>query len=442
MTYRRADLESFGTNLAGLFGNAHDMDAFLWKVRLLRSLGYLDWLTKDPCDNLLYGACWYHQMDLVLFALEVVKIDPNLLGSNDRAPIGNAARDGWLEGVAILLEAGACPNVSDGSWNGTPLIRSLRSYLLNDLSHYLLLSGADPRMCDSHGASAWSNITINSMHTKNRPIESDWYNGFNFVHFGGSISHLLHHGADPFEIFVTLHNDSYGPILRSRPQWFDRLGLVRASDIARFWSYGIQDQPFFMSDPVFETWRHELEEAEFTGAFAWTFNWDHRGNIIPRRGNVVQDEAMVSNTSLSVYGDCQSEDTESSSAESICSYEGPEFYQNATRFYHHISNEQGRRQLSRFPMVRALCDALNHAGYRAEMDEDGDIWYDCDDGDRYFDALEGHVDESYETWFPRTCPICQDFEGYGLGHVLESAERAKEQYYEYKEKVQQGKRSF
>ena len=42
MTYRRADLESFGTNLAGLFGNAHDMDTFLWKVRLLRSLGYSD----------------------------------------------------------------------------------------------------------------------------------------------------------------------------------------------------------------------------------------------------------------------------------------------------------------------------------------------------------------------------------------------------------------
>lgn len=42
MTYRRADLESFGTNLAGLFGNAHDMEAFLWKVRLLRSLGYSD----------------------------------------------------------------------------------------------------------------------------------------------------------------------------------------------------------------------------------------------------------------------------------------------------------------------------------------------------------------------------------------------------------------
>lgn len=81
-----------------------------------------------------------------------------------------------------------------------------------------------------------------------------------------------------------------------------------------------------------------------------------------------------------------------------------EFYRNATCFYHHLSNEQNRRQLSRFPMVRALCDALNHARYRAEMDDDGDIWYDCDDGDRYFDALENQasdVDEPDEAWFSR-----------------------------------------
>ncbi|KAK7750372.1 hypothetical protein SLS62_007671 [Diatrype stigma] len=185
------------------------------------------------------------------------------------------------------------------------------------------------------------------------------------------------------------------------------------------------------------TWIRELEETDYTRTFEGTSHWDRYGNIDRSPENLFQDEAMMSNTPSICDGKSQQTVTEHMVS--------PGFYQNATRFYHHISNAQGRRQLSRFPMVRALCDALNHAGYRAEMDDDGDIWYDCDDGDRYFDALEYHVsdmDEPDEAWFPRVCPICQDFEGYGLGDVLRTVESAKKQYYEYKEEVRKGKRSF
>lgn len=54
-----ADLVSFGTKLAGLFKDVNNIEAFLWKVRLLRSSGYSDWQVKDPCENLLHGACWH-----------------------------------------------------------------------------------------------------------------------------------------------------------------------------------------------------------------------------------------------------------------------------------------------------------------------------------------------------------------------------------------------
>lgn len=396
-------------------------------------------------------------MDLVFFALEIVKIDPNLAGGLDRAPIGNSAQRQWLQGVAVLLEAGARPNVSGWSWNGTPLIRSLWDGLATDTSHYLLLYGADTRICDSDGFTAWCTM----MNTVYDPFRTEWCGDFSFVHFEGSISHLLHHGSDPFEVFVSLYENIFTH--RSQHTWFDDVGNVRASDIARFWSYGrIQEEYNFEEGPVSKILRQYLEEAEHTRICAWTFHWDNCGNISRSLGTVSQNDTTISNTSPFIYneklqqcvaehpldvlsygGDSQSEDSASSIAEPICSdYISPKFYRNATRFYHHISNEQGRKQLSRFPMVRALCDALNHAGYRAEMDDDGDIWYDCDDGDRYFDALEDPVDESDETWFPRMCPICQDFEGYGLGHVLKTAERAKEQYYEYKEKVQKSKRCF
>lgn len=93
-------------------------------------------------------------------------------------------------------------------------------------------------------------------------------------------------------------------------------------------------------------------------------------------------------------------------------------------------------------MVRALCDGLQHAGYRADMDDDGDIWFDCDDGDRYFDAWETQPAEEREFWLSDVCPICQDFEGYGLGVVLEREKQALEELYEYRRQVAAGRRSM
>lgn len=174
MMSRGADLESFGAKLAGVFDN-DERDIFLWKVRLLRSLGYSDWHVEDPCNSLLYGACWGRQMDLLFFALEIARIDPNLVGNRDRAPIGNAAQEGWLQGVGVLLEAGARLNVGGRTWNGTPLGRSFDGPL-TDTSHYLLLCGADPRIYDYHGNTSWS-VLMNDVYS---PWQSlcNWFSFF------------------------------------------------------------------------------------------------------------------------------------------------------------------------------------------------------------------------------------------------------------------------
>lgn len=474
-----ADLHDFESQLAGVWGDANDRDAFVWKVRLLRSLGYSDWKTNESVETILYGACWHSHMELALFALEVVRIDPNLTSGFKRAPLGNAAQRQWVEGVAVLLEAGASPNISNGSWNGTPLFRSF-SGLLSDTSHFLLLQSSNPNTSDSQGITIWNRLC----QYLGPWWDVTWRDNVSFIHFEGSLAHLLHHGSDPFEIFITtnrngLRNDQLPRL------WFETASHVRACDAARFWSYGIEKihpsedaiPDSVRLNPDLEEWKQEVHLAERTGNLKWTFRWDRYGNI--KRSSV---DRNVKDTNLNDRDDAdQSTDDpakeddglkrgivakndrrnksdgitgsdNSSNEENIKQVDDsskkyprltPGFFRNATAFYRHISNEQGRRQLSRFPMVRACCDALQHAGYRAEMDDDGDIWYDCDDGDRYFDAWEAPIEgDDPEVWLPKVCPICQDFPGYGLGHVLERAGRGKQQYYEYKEQVRQGERAL
>ncbi|RSL80415.1 hypothetical protein CEP51_006585 [Fusarium floridanum] len=107
-------------------------------------------------------------------------------------------------------------------------------------------------------------------------------------------------------------------------------------------------------------------------------------------------------------------------------------FKSMTLFYETISTEKGRRQLARFPLVRLLVNALQLAGYRTDLDDDGDIWYDNEDGDRYFDAREYQPSEGEDDGVVANCPICQDPEKYGLGHIFAEAERAREFLREYR----------
>lgn len=97
-------------------------------------------------------------------------------------------------------------------------------------------------------------------------------------------------------------------------------------------------------------------------------------------------------------------------------------FDDTTLFYENISTERGRRQMSDFPMVRVFCNALQLAGYRAEMDDEGDIWYDADDGDRYHDAREYQPGPGKDNGVVADCAICRDPEKHGLGYILRRAE--------------------
>lgn len=102
-------------------------------------------------------------------------------------------------------------------------------------------------------------------------------------------------------------------------------------------------------------------------------------------------------------------------------------FENTSMFRQTIATEEGRRHLSTFPLVRALCNALQLAGYRAEMDDGGEIWFEIDDGDPYYDAREYQPGPDEDDSAVANCPICQDPEKYGLGYILRRA-KAGERY--------------
>lgn len=57
--------------------------------------------------------------NLALYALVIAGIDPNI--TTDMSPISWAAQHEWVEGIAVLLECGADPDVCAGVRGGPPL---------------------------------------------------------------------------------------------------------------------------------------------------------------------------------------------------------------------------------------------------------------------------------------------------------------------------------
>lgn len=126
--------------------------------------------------------------------------------------------------------------------------------------------------------------------------------------------------------------------------------------------------------------------------------------------------AFIDEDDMPSSSDSQHSSDESCEASSI-SENSPEVN---NMFQTIIKTEDGRRHLKRFPMVKALCCALQLSGYAAEMDDDGDIWFDDEDGDPYYDCLETQPDLAatggYDAIPP--CKFCQEPEKYGLGHIV------------------------
>ncbi|KAI0097664.1 hypothetical protein GGR51DRAFT_577955 [Nemania sp. FL0031] len=373
---RGADIFPLDSILPCCLANTHD--SFQWKIDTLRSMGYSDWKPNlphrlfIPSFTILHGACQSSSIQELLFALEVVGLDPNIQIKNSPLPLEIAITEDFLKGAVILVECGA--TVRLGAISDTDGITALH--------HYLLLQGADSELT-SVFSSPWQHVLSISCAINAQGAMAIW----SFTSLEGNLAHLLAHGSDP-------------------------------SEVVRLWSY-----------------ISNLDIVTQTEGPTLNFGWTRSGQIGEalsgeQRKRQLGGRTKETRPSLALYPRVGRNELEN------CPTLGHDtFFRNQTQFPHHTSTAEGRKRLARFPTVLALCDALQFAGYRAEMDDEGDIWYEIDDGDRYFDAREYQNQDGREDWSGEFCPICQDFERHGLGHILEEAEEAKRELREYREKV-------
>lgn len=216
-------------------------------------------------------------MDLVLYALVIADIDPNI--TTHMSPLSWAAQCDWVEGISILLECGADPNVCDGAWGGPPLYRT-GSYNVHvsEAGHYLLLNGADPLGHEWRGLDSWGKVITNACDAVNDIVRGTSH--FQYISFEGSITHLLFHGSDPFEVFTTVPSDNdYWPNI---PKWFDRLAQMRASDVARIWCTHYHALRSRWATPNYKAEsNYEMEISEGKTP-SWKFEWDAMGGITGR----------------------------------------------------------------------------------------------------------------------------------------------------------------
>ncbi|KAI1133245.1 hypothetical protein F5Y10DRAFT_84773 [Nemania abortiva] len=370
LLHRGADIDSFEVNPSSLLG-WREGEMFQRKIRLLHSVGFSDWKVETGY-SLLQSAGTSGDWDGFLFALEVVRIDPNIsnfIGS----PLSQIACYGDVPMMAVLIECGADINGGDKSWGGPGLNCGIGTGAL----HYLLFLGADINCTDAHLQNPWYHAWEAILSQQRLDYDRDEL----------PLTHLLLHGADPFQAAHHAHISSvckhWG--CNGDHPWFHFLGYIKAPEFARAFSYPIE---------IMQFWDRQLPQQAID--YYEDFETRRKPQLNPF---LAYDDWMTRQISHSKF------------------------------------------HAEEFPAVRLLCNALQRAGYRAEMDCEGDIWYDDDDGDMYYDAREYQPGQGCDR--PATdCFICQDFEKYGLGHIIDEIEEGKQRLYRYREEVKAGKKKW
>ncbi|KAK3327101.1 hypothetical protein B0T19DRAFT_152406 [Cercophora scortea] len=413
-------------------------------VDLLSAEGFTGW--DAPCTYhgqcLLSKACWAGSLEFVMKGLDIYRLAPG-----PRA-VRNAVSWDRVEILAVLLEVGADidrPPVDmvtlttrEHAHNITGALYGFAKTIAPAAFHYLLFRGIDVGANEICHAAPWDLFWAETV-----PTLGVW----NFQELEGLLLHfLLHDGWD-----LDARFELGGVEVEKR----DGLDVVGTMEAARLWSCYYKPEEH---DGVYA-----VGEERSLGSY-----WTSRGMVVKpavgegrrRRGEgpgvgPFSDE-FVHGKAHGVAGfqcrdpscchggedDIRHHDTNGTTIHPQDPSQPYTFYQSAsshdynesnnqpetpfdqtTLFYQTIATPQGRRQISTFPMARALCNALQLAGYRADMDDEGDIWFDADDdGQRYHDAREVQPENDEDDGLVANCRICQDPEAHGLGYVLRRAE--------------------
>ncbi|KAK4183377.1 hypothetical protein QBC35DRAFT_518260 [Podospora australis] len=399
---------------------------------------------RSPCySSLIHAAAGINDIPSLLFGLEEIRIDPNIGPHRLWPPVSKAIWNNNVMAGSILHEAGANIHPEDDERFYKPsCLQESMIFGSFEIGHWLLRCGQ---------------ILIH------RTII--------FEITEAILTHLLLHEANPHQQFSTVWHQNYGtnPYDEDR-SWYDYCGNIKAPEMARACSYGIQELP--------DCYDISLDLEDETENQRLSTSWSTSGFLFVEERNALKDSSSgIPGESVNDHADhCYSVGhTDDQGDDSNCdcagrdtvgrqhdadndSVERSKAYQRdtdessereerrhrtevTTLFYDVISTPEGRRYMSRFPYVMLLTNALFLAGYRAEMDDEGDVWYDDEDGDRYCDAREFQPPEDEDDGLVPNCPMCQDPYKYGLGHIVEEAEQGKQLLWEYRAKKKERKRN-
>ncbi|KAK2053739.1 hypothetical protein LY76DRAFT_262156 [Colletotrichum caudatum] len=419
-------------------------DIFLEQVHLLRSLGFEDWTQEDvksdvvPYWSIIHGAAALGNLEDVIYTIEVLGIDVNF-GHRFDSPIDCALSRGHIGIAAVLHELGAVSRTDSDVWHSTGFMSRAHHWLLLRYSRVegsRLERGLETFESDDITLSYWKRVWLT------------WACASQTWHFESAvriIQHILFHKACVWE-----------PLDRNRfHHWcFDQ--QLRAQDLARAWSHDILPWPQGYDSVPSENWKQTFDALDEAGVPNVSVRYSDDGWVERRGGDDLFDTFDTNPDLRSELGSDfnwtvkQIKETphdptplhttgvpnRSKGDESDKSTKQPFRTQEMFHIWQSITSDQeGRRQLSRYPLVKALCCALQLSGYRAEMDGEGDIWYDVDDGDPYFDCLEQPPEPSDWEGPGLTCEMCTDPERFGLDYIVREAEEGLRQAKEERRKL-------
>ncbi|KAK5637154.1 hypothetical protein RRF57_012866 [Xylaria bambusicola] len=434
LIHRGADIDSFRINPTSVFEFHLSRKSFSEGLNILISTGFSDWKVESG-DSLLHGAALTGDWKGLLFALEIVGLIPR---GNELvpSPLFYLAIRPHCDAIAMgaaLVECGA--DIDDGK-NGSdrPLLCLSIKCRQHTMAHFSLYCGANPCFTNSHSINAWHAAWKSLYCSEN----------FQFVQWELLLTHLLLHGSDPFEPAQDIHHDNVcGPqYCRCLYAWYSK--QARCPGFARAWSFSSFHLEEWRLSPSIPKKKQDYEAFEADRVPRTATNRYNDG-LVAQHDPVLHDN-QDANRESEVFDEDHNNPPESDSGgydeDSIEIYDGCEYDRNSSSlFYRNISTAEGRQRMSTRPAVLLLCNALNRAGYRAEMDSEGDIWFEDEDGDMYHDAVEFQSDtESHEP--KANCYICLDLRKYGLGEILDEIERGKQKLYTYREEVKAGKRKW
>ncbi|KAI3343789.1 hypothetical protein F4824DRAFT_507553 [Ustulina deusta] len=438
---RGAEIDSSTINPSSLF-ETKPCRTYHQRLNILTSVGFSDWKVENR-RSLLHGALAAGDWRGFLFALEIVGLKPQIDEVLGGIPLVDIVINNRMAMAAALIECGADVNRGNKGFS-EPVIFITISRQRDAMTHFLLYCGVKTDFTDCHLVTPWYEAWRSLIHTLR----------FKFSQSELLLTHLLLHGANPFETGQWGHFDSVcGPATYNYTnEW-----QMKSPEFARAWSFSsCLGEKWLFNPSQRRSLERSYEAFEIDRMPRMTIRWSENGLIM--RAELVCSENWDTDKERDVFEDGDDDESYESDDDEYhdednnierddnddedYEHDMSEHGQNSgTLFYETISTAEGRQRMSTFPAVQLRFNALSRAGYRAEVDAEGDIWFEDDDGDMYYAARE-FQSELGDSGPKVDCYICRDLRKYGLGEILDQIELGKRRLYSYREEVKASKRKW